>query len=216
MKRATSEVPEPPAAAPAIARPPTYNPPRLRTPRRPLTHLGHASQHGVAALLAFRPPPPLQEVLVRSGLHPGKAGQHRIRAALVARGPLPHHHLYAMARLPGLMQTQLQYPRLGRETGARAPYLLLFLPDGAVQLFIPLTEVSRHLLIRPGEIRLPLLRHLLGDLGLVHLPHPPPPSVPRQPMDKLVGIMGAEMSSRDRNRMPRDIMIGQEGAAVVI
>lgn len=156
MKRAASEVPEPPpvpaAAATTTIAVTTDDPPRLRTPRRSLTHLGHA-RHGVAVLLAFRPPPPLQGVLVRSGLHLDKAGQHRIRAALPARGPLPHHRLYAMTGLPGLMRSRHQHPRLGRETCARLPNHLRFLPDGAVQLFILLTEVSPLLLIRPGEIR---------------------------------------------------------------
>jgi hypothetical protein len=171
-------------------------------------NLGHASQHGVpAALQAYRPPPPLQGVLVRSGLHPGNPSQHRIRAALVAHGPLIH-------RL-----TRHQYPGLGRGTGAggttpQARHLLSvtidrlggqepsrphrrILLNRAVQLaclvpplhrqgfFSLLTEGFRLLLIRPGETRSPLPNQLLANVlkilhlpVVLHLPDPAPPSVP--------------------------------------
>jgi hypothetical protein len=150
--------------------------------------LGCASQYGVpAAQQAFRPPVPLQGVLVRS-LHPSKRSPYRIRAALLARGPLPH--------LPGLMWTRHQQPGLGRGTDARGtealPNRLLFPLNRVVQLatlvfprrhfFTLWTEASRRLRIRPGETQSPPLnRHPLAQIILhlvLALPHPAPPSVP--------------------------------------
>jgi hypothetical protein len=203
--------------------------------------LGCASQKGVpAALQAFRPPPPLQGVLVRSG---------RIRAALLARGPLLHHHLHITT---GLMRTRHKHkhPGLGRGTDARGteagrnPQVLHpltpasidrpdhhpFLLNPAVPLaclllllrhlgfFSPLTGDSQHLLIRPGETQSLPLNPLAKPqfLHLVHA-HPAPPSVPIQPMGKLVRIMDATMPKWDRNKdkTPQDKMIGQEGVAVL-